>query len=158
MEAHTEEVLRTYFSRLFTTTNPTRSAINVVMGYIHHRLTEEDLKILEQPFSFEEIRMAAMNLSSLKTPGLDGFQEGFYQKYWHIVGHDVVNFVQDFLLGKEKLTSLNNTFIALIPKVKSPMEPSQFCLISLCNVIYNIITKNLTKQMNVIMDHLIFPN
>lgn len=128
------------------------------MAYIQHRLTAEDIRLLEQPFSGEEIRMETMHLGSLKAPCPYGFQVGFYQKYWHIVGPDVVNFVNNFLMGKEQLTSLNNTFITLIPKVKSPMEPSQFRLISFCTVLYKIITKTLANRMKVILDHLISLN
>ena len=43
--------------------------------------------------------------------------------------------------------SLNSTFIALIPKVKQPRKVSDFHPISLCNVVYKLISKVLVNQL-----------
>ena len=43
----------------------------------------------------------------------------FYQKFWHIVGNDVVNAVLEFLNNGVMLPDLNHTNIVLIPKVKN---------------------------------------
>ena len=43
--------------------------------------------------------------------------------------------------------SLNSTFIAHIPKMKQPRKVSDFRPISLCNVIYKLISKVLVNQL-----------
>ena len=46
---------------------------------------------------------------------------------------------------------LNETFICLIPKVKSPQKIIKFRPISLCNVSYKIISKVLANQLKKIL-------
>ena len=46
---------------------------------------------------------------------------------------------------------LNETFICLIPKFKSPQKIIEFRPISLCNVSYKIISKVLANQLKKIL-------
>ena len=55
------------------------------------------------------------------------------------------------------LKSLNQTFLTLIPKVNFPVDVSHFRPISLCNVIYKIISKILVSSLKPFMDMLITP-
>ena len=42
---------------------------------------------------------------------------------------------------------LNETYICLIPKVKSPQKITKFRLISLCNMVYKLISKILANKL-----------
>ena len=80
-------------------------------------------------------------------PGSDGMNALFYQKFWHIVGENVVNAVLDYLHSGVMGPDINHTNIVLIPKIKSPKRMSDFRPISLCNVIYKIISKVLANRL-----------
>jgi len=45
----------------------------------------------------------------------------------------------------------------LIPKVDKPEYVSQFCPISLCNVVYKIITKVIVNRIKPMLDGIISP-
>ena len=51
--------------------------------------------------------------------------------------------------------SINHTFIALIPKVNNPERVYDFRTISLCNVIYKIITKVVANHLKPMLNSII---
>lgn len=55
------------------------------------------------------------------------------------------------------LPVLNHTHITLVPKVDNPSKVSQFRPISLCNVIYKIISKLMTERLKLVLPKLISP-
>ena len=71
----------------------------------------------------------------------------FYKECWHIVGERKVEEVLKVLNGGETLVGWNDTNIVLIPKVKTPNYLKDFHPISLCNVIYKIVTKVLATRL-----------
>lgn len=80
-------------------------------------------------------------MKALKAPGSDGFQALFYQKIWDLVAPNVHILGMDIFNGKELPEQINETHIALIPKIDHPELASQFRPIGLCNVSYKIVTK-----------------
>ena len=82
-----------------------------------------------------------------KALGLDDMNALFCKKFWHIVGDNVITIVLDFFNFGNMVPKINYTHIVLIPKVKSPEKMSDFRLISLCNVIYNIVSKVLANRL-----------
>lgn len=70
---------------------------------------------------------------------------------------DVVKAVQEFFEIGELMLELNATNITLILKVDNPSKVSQFCPISLCNVIYKLISKIMTKRMKLVLLKIISP-
>lgn len=90
-----------------------------------------------------------------KAPGPDGLPPLFYQKYWSIVGDDVVSLCLGFLNGSTGIEALNHTLIALIPKVDVPKKVTEFRPISLCNVLYKLISKTLANRMKRVLPDVI---
>ena len=50
---------------------------------------------------------------------------------------------------------MNDTYICLIPKVKSPQKVTEFRPISLCNVVYRLISKILANRLKRVLDAVI---
>jgi hypothetical protein len=72
-----------------------------------------------------------------------------------VVGQDVTRGVLSCLNSGQLLTSINQTFITLIPKVKNPEKVIEFRPISLCNVIYKLVSKVIANRLKTILPHLI---
>lgn len=57
-----------------------------------------------------------------KSPGPYGMSPGFYQKFWGIVGEDLIALARNFFITGELKDEIGNTNILLIPKKKKPYE------------------------------------
>lgn len=82
-----------------------------------------------------------MDMALGKSLGLDGFTTKFFHHRWFIVKNEVWALVAKSQRISGVLPTLNATFLILIPKEEKMIEPRKFRTISLCNVIYKIITK-----------------
>lgn len=91
----------------------------------------------------------------LRAPGPDGLPALFFQKYWHIVGSEVITFALGILNEAKSPECINKTFIALILKCKNPSSPSQFRPISLCNVVMKIVTKSIANRLKPILPEIV---
>ena len=56
------------------------------------------------------------------------------------------------------LYDINKTNIALVPKTNNPQRMTDFRPISLCNVVYRLISKALANRLKAILPHIISEN
>lgn len=82
----------------------------------------------------------------------------FYQKYWEIIGPDILDYTLNILKNGAPLLSINKTYISLIPKTNFPNTPSDYRPISLCNVILKIITKIIANRIKQILPNIVHEN
>lgn len=67
----------------------------------------------------------------------------------------MVNCVLQILNTVVMPPGLNDTYICLIPKVSCPQKITEFCPISLCNVVYKIVSKVLANRLKKILPEVI---
>ena len=82
----------------------------------------------------------------------------FFQKYWGIVGNDVICMVLNVQNSNMSMIEINRTNITLGPKIKHPTKMSDFRPISLCNVIYKLISNVLATRLKIILPQIISKN
>lgn len=107
--------------------------------------------ILCTEFSEDEVKAALDAIGDLKAPDPDGMPSLFYKRYWHIVGEKITQEALRILRGGEMPMGWNDTLVVLIPKVSKPESVKDLRPISLCNVVYKIVSKVLTNRLKVIL-------
>ena len=113
---------------------------------------------LLRPFLREEVEVAIKEMKPTTAPGPDDMPPLFYQSFWSLIGEDICSTVLDCLNNCKIPKEINCTNITLIPKVKSPELISDFGPISLCNVVYEIVSKVLANRLKAILPHVISKN
>ena len=104
---------------------------------------------LLRPVDDLEIKKALFSMHPHKSPGPDGMSPLFFQKCWSIVGMDICIAVKEFFSSSKILKAVNHTLISLIPTIKNPTSIAHYRPISLCNVVYKIISKVLSDRIKV---------
>lgn len=117
-DEHLEQICVDFYSNLFSSQGSVEVE-NFLEG-MEAKITQSMNEDLLADFTPEEVKVALNQIHPMKAPGPDGIPALFFQKYWGIVGSDVVAEVLDILKSGLMPAHLNHTHLALIPKVKSP--------------------------------------
>lgn len=113
---------------------------------------------MNAPVTWYEVRNVIFSMKPLEAPGPDGFQPGFYQRYWDKIGGSIFNFIKKCMMDWNFPKDRNTCFITLIPKIENPENIMSFRPITLYNVSYKILTKILVNRIRPILDKIIGPN
>ncbi|KAL1192902.1 putative mitochondrial protein [Cardamine amara subsp. amara] len=103
----------------------------------------------------EEVRRAVFDIDGTSTPGADGMSGVFNQKYWSVVGEQVTNEVLNFFENGVFPKEWNFTQLVLLPKVTKPKSMTDLRPISLCSVMYKIISKVLCARLKKILPKIV---
>lgn len=144
-----------YFQSLFT------SGAGVIdddlMATVKPVVTSQMNRLLIAPYTPEEVKRALFQIGDMKALGPDGLHAVFFKRFWHIMGHEITKEVLDAINHKKIPDGWNSTNVVLIPKVDVPELITQFRPISLCNVVYKIISKMLANMLKKILAEVISP-
>ena len=110
---------------------------------------------LIKPFSVEEVKQAVWDCDSFKSPGPDGVNLGFIKDFWPELQEDFMRFISDFHWNGKLSKGINNTFIALIPKIECPQRLNDFRPISMVRSLYKVLSKVLTNRLRRVMSSVI---
>ncbi|CAL9000066.1 unnamed protein product, partial [Prunus brigantina] len=149
-------IAESYFQELFTSGDP--MGAKEILDCVQATVTSQDNLAMSKPVLEAEVVAAVKQLDPIKSPGLDGFTGSFYQKFWSTIGGDILGMVQSFFHSGRMLRKLNHTHIVLIPKLANPRKMTQWRPISLCNVVYKIISKVLTNRLKKVIPHVVSVN
>ena len=132
--------------------------IEEVTNLIPVKVTEGMNLELTRSFTKEEVLSALKQLHPYKSPSPDSMSALLFQKYWSIVGNNVTNLVLNVLNSGMSMAEINKTNIALVPKCKNPLRMTNFRPISLCSVVYKLISKTLANRLKAILPYIISKN
>jgi hypothetical protein len=142
-----------HFSNLFTTSNPTIET--EILDLFSPVISDKENVLLCSILVEAEVLEALTSLGPTKASGPDGFIAIFYKKYWHLIKKEVLVCVDKFFSNHCLLREQNKSFIALIPKASGSYTAHQFRPISLCNIVYKIISKILANRLKTILPKII---
>jgi len=107
------------------------------------------------PFLGDEIDRVIKESDGTKSPGLDGFNFAFFKEFWYLLKDEVRILFDQFHANEVLPKGLLSYFVALIPKVASPMDLKDFRPISLLGSLYKIVLKVLAKRLAGVMNSII---
>lgn len=70
----------------------------------------------------------------------------------------IIGYVRRVLEGVERLAGMAKTALVLIPKVDSPCKLTHFHPISLCNVVYKLVTETIVNRLKHLLGEVVLPN
>jgi hypothetical protein len=108
-------------------------------------------------FTKKEISDALFQIGPLKALGPDGFPARFLQQNRGLMHDEIVSAVHHFFVDGVMAEDINDTAIVLIPKKNNPEELKDFWPISLCNVIFKVVSKCLVNRLRAMLEEIISP-
>uniref|UniRef100_A0A803P9U4 Reverse transcriptase domain-containing protein n=1 Tax=Cannabis sativa TaxID=3483 RepID=A0A803P9U4_CANSA len=157
-EEEIEHILIHSYIELFSSSRPNQNMMDVLNQCVPNRISSQDNDMLMEDFTKEYVKEALDQIHPLKAPGKDGLPGLFYHNHWEEVGHEVIATCLEVLNNKMDCSCLNDTLLCLIPKIKDPTKVSDYRPLSLCNVIYKVISKCLANRMKLSMEKVISKN
>jgi hypothetical protein len=88
---------------------------------------------LFNPVTLIELKNILFLFKKERSPGPDGWTTEFFTHFFDLVGSDLLLMVEDARVKGKISSSLNSTFLVLIPKEDNPTSFNDFRPISLCN-------------------------
>ncbi|KAG6424338.1 hypothetical protein SASPL_114755 [Salvia splendens] len=118
------EMLR-FFKDLYSQKSTRRVHIDTSML---PKISSSQAQILEMKPTREEISLALKECDSdtNKAPGYDGFNFKFVKKMWQDIGNEVCDLIDGFFDSGIFPKEINQTWVALIPKVEGDVEIKDF--------------------------------
>ncbi|XP_042521278.1 uncharacterized protein LOC122094740 [Macadamia integrifolia] len=116
---------------------------------------EVDLLTLDAIPGVVEIKKAMWDLDPDSSPGPDGFPGYFFHHCREVVCDDFVRTIKDFSLSGKMAPTINNNFLALIPKVDGGSTLDKYWHLCMGNFFCKVLSKILATRMPYLLPRLI---
>jgi hypothetical protein len=146
-----------YYKQLFGHGEGNKMQLADSIWSAEEKLSEEDNRVLLEPFTEEEVHLALKMMVKNIAPGPDGAPVEFYQACWPLVKHDIMSLFNDWQTGVLNLYRLNFGMIILLQKTPEADVIRKYRPICLLQVLYKLLTKVATLRVEPFMDKLISP-
>jgi hypothetical protein len=131
-----------YFKSFFKSTNTISTTDQVgVAGLFTRMINEDEARDLYILVSLKELKSVLCLFKKDKSPRPDGWTVEFFLHLFDLVSEDVLAMVEEARSCERIVGSINSTFLALIPKINKPQNYGDYKPISLCNLVYKVISK-----------------
>ena len=147
-----------YYEKLYKEEPFNQSMQNKFLDLISKKLNDHDREELDDEITDKEIYRAVMNLNTNKSPGIDGIPIEFYQKYWGIVKHEIVQIIKNISKGTLLSHHQKQAIITLIPKGGDLELLKSWRPISLICCDTKIVAKILANRIKPLMSKIISSN
>ena len=108
----------------------------------HHFFEDKECAKIGASITIEEVNHTLSICSKDKIPGPNGWTVDLYFHFFDLLGHDITEAIDETRQTCLVPGDLNSTYITLISKNDKSVMFNDYCLISLCNMLYKIIMKN----------------
>lgn len=105
-----------------------------------------------------EIQQALFSLGPHKSAGPDGFNAKVIQENWESFGPSICHEVSEFFRSGHMKQSISRSNLILVPKTENSTKVTHFRPISVCNLIYKLISKIIATRMKPFISLLISPS
>ncbi|KAK0594791.1 hypothetical protein LWI29_000556 [Acer saccharum] len=129
-------IIEDYFTGMFSSASPSTHDLQLVLDCVNPCLSKSSKAFLDSSFSASDIRKAVFDMHPSKAPEA----------------------CLGVLNGGLDLNEVNKTLITLIPKVNPAMRMGDFRPISLCNVVYKVVSKALANRFCGVLNEVISDN
>ena len=111
---------------------------------------------LDSDIAFEELTAAVKQLSTGRSPGVDGLPAEFYQRFWTVLGRDFYDVVLECLQTGILPTSCRRAVLSLLPKKGDLGFLKNWRPVSLLCLDYKILSKCMANRLKCYLDTVIF--
>jgi hypothetical protein len=123
--------------------------------FFPHFVDEASKKDIFFVVTAEEIKEVLFSFQKDKSPSPNGWTLEFFSGFFYFFGKDLLEMVEESRRVGQIHAPFNATFIALNTKTNDPQTFDDFRPISLCNCIYKIVVKIITKCLQMVLSETI---
>lgn len=161
MNTHAEIKEAEIFFRDFLAHKPSNyqnQSIEEIRNLVPYQCSDAESATLLREITEEDIKGVLFSMPREKSPGPDGYTVKFLRGTWNIIKLDFVVAVQSFFRYGFLPKGVNTTILALIPKKKEVKDFRDYRPISLCNVLYKVISKLIANRLKMLLPSFISLN